>query len=212
MGSLFDINSKFMQFLYKAADLILLNVLTLLCCIPVVTIGPAFSAMHYVLLRIYRNEERGLLRDFFHSFVSNLKQGIVLTVGYLLYFLLLILDYQLASRTENGILRIALYAVPFLALIGGLSLSWVFALLSRYHNTVWGTVKTTFAACIAHPIRSLAMTALTMLPYLLLAVSGKMVPVFLLFAVSLSAFLRTMLYDPVFKKLETPKEESAGSK
>ncbi len=209
MGGLFDINSKFMQFLYKAADLILLNVLTLVCCIPIVTIGPAFSAMHYVLLRIYRNEGSGLLRDFFHSFVGNLKQGIVLTVGYLLYFLLLLLDYQLASRTETGILRIVLYAVPFLALIGGLSLSWVFALLSRYTNTVWGTVKTTFAACVAHPIRSLAMMALTILPYLLLALSPAMVPVFLLFAVSLSAFLRVMLYDPVFKKLETPKEEKA---
>ena len=209
MGGLFDINSKFMQFLYKAADLILLNVLTLLCCIPIVTIGPAFAAMHYVLLRIYRNEESGLLRNFFHSFVGNLKQGIVLTVGYILYFLLLILDYQLASRTENGLLRVVLYAVPFLALIGGLSLSWVFALLSRYNNTVWGTVKTTFAACVAHPIRSLAMMALTILPYLLLALSPAMVPVFLLFAVSLSAFLRVMLYDPVFKKLETPKEEKA---
>ena len=37
-------------FLNKMADLILLNLIFLLCCIPVVTIGPAITALYAVSL------------------------------------------------------------------------------------------------------------------------------------------------------------------
>ena len=204
MGSLFDINGKFFQKVMRAADLVLLNLLTLLCCLPVVTIGPAVCAMHYVLLRDLRNEEGGLLRDFFRSFRQNLKQGIALTVGYLFFFLILAADYALAMHTQRWILTLVLYALPFLALLGCLSLCWAFVLLSRYQMTLWQTVKTTFAATIAHPIRSLAMTALMVLPFLLLVLTPLAVPVFLFFGLTLCGLLRARLYAPVLTALETP--------
>ena len=57
MGKLFNIDSPVMRFLGKVADLMILNLVTLLCCIPVVTIGASLTAMHYVLLKMVRNEE-----------------------------------------------------------------------------------------------------------------------------------------------------------
>lgn len=205
MGRIFDINSKFMQIAMKGADLIILNVLTLLCCIPILTIGPAFTAMHYTLLKLYRDEEGGIFKTFFHGFAANFRQGVALTFVYLLFFGILFLDYQFGSRTE-GIMRFVLYALPFLALIGGLSLCWVFPLLSRYQNTVFGTIKTTLAATLAHPFKSLMMTALMIAPFLLLLATNLGVPVIATFGLSLCGFLRVMLYDPIFKKLETVKE------
>lgn len=205
MGRIFDINSKFMQIAMKGADLIILNVLTLLCCIPILTIGPAFAAMHYTLLKLYRDEEGGIFKTFFHGFAANFRQGVALTFVYLLFFGILFLDYQFGSRTE-GIMRFVLYALPFLALIGGLSLCWVFPLLSRYQNTVFGTIKTTLAATLAHPFKSLMMTALMIAPFLLLLATNLGVPVIATFGLSLCGFLRVMLYDPIFKKLETVKE------
>lgn len=205
MGRIFDINSKFMQIAMKAADLVILNVLTLLCCIPIITIGPAFAAMHYTLLKLYRDEEGGIFKTFFHGFAANFRQGVALTFVYLLFFGILFLDYQFGSRTE-GIMRFVLYALPFLALIGGLSLCWVFPLLSRYQNTVFGTVKTTLAATLAHPFKSLMMTALMIAPFLLLLATNLGVPVIATFGLSLCGFLRAMLYDPIFKKLETARE------
>lgn len=205
MGRIFDINSKFMQIAMKAADLVILNVLTLLCCIPIITIGPAFAAMHYTLLKLYRDEEGGIFKTFFHGFAANFRQGVALTFVYLLFFGILFLDYQFGSRTE-GIMRFVLYALPFLALIGGLSLCWVFPLLSRYQNTVFGTIKTTLAATLAHPFKSLMMTALMIAPFLLLLATNLGVPVIATFGLSLCGFLRAMLYDPIFKKLETARE------
>ena len=44
----FDLDSSLMQGLNKVADLMFLNLLTLLCCVPVVTAGASFTALHYV--------------------------------------------------------------------------------------------------------------------------------------------------------------------
>ena len=204
MGA-FNINSKFFQTAIKASDIVLVNLLTMLCCIPIITIGPAFSAMHYTLLKLYRDEEGGIFKTYFHGFFSNMRQGIVITLLYLLYFGILFLNYQFARRTE-GFMRFILYLMPFFALVGGLSLCWVFALMARYQNTVWGTIKTTLAATLAHPLKSLMMTALMICPYLILLVTPWGVPIIITFGVGLCGFLRVMLYDPIFKVLEKPVE------
>lgn len=205
MGKMFDINSKFMQTAMKFGDLVFLNILTVLCCIPIITIGPAFTAMHYTLLKMHRDEEGGLLKTYFHSFFSNLGQGILLTLVYLVYFGILFVNFQFARRTDS-VMRIVLYALPFFALVGGLSLCWLFPMLARYNNTVMGIIKTTLAATLAHPFKSLMMTALMICPFLILLLTPWGVPIIMTFGLSLCGFLRAMLYDPIFKMLEKARE------
>ena len=64
----FDLESPLMQILNKVADLMILNILTVVCCIPVITTGASLTAMHYVALKMARNEECYIARDFFKSF------------------------------------------------------------------------------------------------------------------------------------------------
>ena len=205
MGKIFDLNSKFMQTAMKASDILFINILTRICCIPVVTIGPAFTAMHYSLLKLYRDEEGGVFKTYFHSFFSNLGQGILLTLVYLVFFAIMALDYYYGKNSE-GVLRLVLYALPFFMIVGCLSLCWVFALQARYKNTIWGTLKTTLAATLAHPIKSLMMTALMICPYLILLITPWGVPIIVCFGPALCGYLRVMLYDPIFKMLEKARE------
>ena len=61
---IFDLDSPLMNVLNKMADLMWLNILTLICCIPIITAGAAFTSMHYVALKIVRNEESYITRSF----------------------------------------------------------------------------------------------------------------------------------------------------
>ena len=54
MSKLFDQDNMFFAIMGVLFDLIILNVLTLLCCLPIVTAGASFTAMHSVLWRIDR--------------------------------------------------------------------------------------------------------------------------------------------------------------
>ena len=51
---LFNPESRFMEALSTISDLMILNLVTLVCCLPVITIGAALTGMHYVLLKMVR--------------------------------------------------------------------------------------------------------------------------------------------------------------
>ena len=73
MNGLFSINSPLWRFMDKALRLIWLNLLWFLCCLPVVTIGAATTALYSVTLKYARDEEGYLTRSFFQAFRQNFR-------------------------------------------------------------------------------------------------------------------------------------------
>ena len=76
--SILDSESRLSQAMGTAWQLICLNFLVIICSLPVVTIGPAFTAMHHVLLKLVRKEESYLAKEYFRSFRQNLGQAVLL--------------------------------------------------------------------------------------------------------------------------------------
>ncbi len=58
--------------------LLKLNLIFLICCIPIVTIGPALGAMTSVTLKMVRDEPVDWFYDFKEAFKKNWKQSLVL--------------------------------------------------------------------------------------------------------------------------------------
>ena len=61
-------------------DLMILNIVTLLMCLPVITAGAALTGMHYVLLKMVREQEGYIVPSFFRSFKRNLLQATLLLI------------------------------------------------------------------------------------------------------------------------------------
>ena len=80
MDRLFNMDNKFFTVMGRVADLIMLNVVFLICCLPIVTIGASLTALHYVTLKMARNEESYIIRSFFKSFKQNFKQATVINL------------------------------------------------------------------------------------------------------------------------------------
>ena len=74
MDRLFNMDNKFFTVMGRVADLIMLNVVFLICCLPIVTIGASLTALHYVTLKMTRNEESYIIRSFFKSFKQNFNR------------------------------------------------------------------------------------------------------------------------------------------
>ncbi len=88
--NIFNLDSPIMRALGKVADLMWLNVLTMICCIPIITIGPSLTALHYMALKIVRDEECYITKGFFKSFRENFRQGVLIGILTLFVSLLLI--------------------------------------------------------------------------------------------------------------------------
>ena len=97
MNNWLNPDNKFFTFMGKVADLMILSILWLICSLPIVTIGASTSALYYSTLKIARKEDTYPTRMFFHSFKQNLKQGIGLTLIFLLVTVFLFFDIQIVT-------------------------------------------------------------------------------------------------------------------
>ena len=75
----FDPHNGFWGGIARLVDVVGVSLLWIVCCLPVVTIGPATSALYLTTLRCIRQGESHTYGRFFRSFRQNLKVGILST-------------------------------------------------------------------------------------------------------------------------------------
>lgn len=168
---LFHPDSPFIQFLNRIGRLIILNLLFVVTCIPIITIGAASTAMYSVTLKQAKNEEPYITRKYFQAFKENFLQSTVLWIFWLIAIVLLYVDFRvMQGRTSTfaWIMRIALYAVMLLAYM---VMSYTFPLQASFYNTIRQTLKNGFFISIWHikktipilliPIAAIVITLLT---------------------------------------------------
>lgn len=206
MFKIFDINGKFYQFALKYSQLLWVSILTLVCGIPIVTIGASVTAMHKVLFDIRKDQENGITRTFFRTFRENFKQATLIWLVFLLFFTIVILDYFLIPTMGSFLHLIVSYTMPLILIVGLICLCWVFVLQFRYRNTVLGTIRLAFIVGVTHPLKTVVMLVLLVTPLLLLIQYMAFAPLVLGVAFPLCGLLRSMVYSTVFEKLEKPAE------
>lgn len=157
MGSLFNLDSPVMQALGKVADLMWLNVLTMICCIPVITIGPSLTAMHYMALKIVRNEECYITRGFFKSFKENFRQGVVIGIITLFITFILVGDFLLLRNPDLGFSKFLQILITIIAVLFLFTLMYVYPVLAKFANTIWRTIKNAFLMSIMQFPKTLLM-------------------------------------------------------
>lgn len=138
-----------MRALGKIGDMICLNVMWLICCIPIITIGASTTALYTVMLRMVKNEEGYIFRGFLKAFKSNFKQSTLIWLILLLLGIVWTVDFRVAGFIP-GMAGIILSAI-FLAL-GFILLSvmiYIFPLTARYENGIKATFKNALILTVA---------------------------------------------------------------
>lgn len=197
-----DIDSPLMQGLNKLGDLLWLNLLTLFCCIPIITAGASLTAMHHVALKIARNEEGYITRDFFKSFKRNFRQGTIIWLILLLILLVLAGDFFIINYSGipfHSVVKSALMAIALLIMFTAM---FVFPVLARFENTVFRTIKNALMIGIVQFPKTILMMILFAVPVALFIFVPQIIPIVFLFGLSLPAWASAKLYSKFFKKLE----------
>lgn len=202
MQNIFNIDSKVIRFGNKVTDLMILQVLTILFSLPIITIGPAFTAMHHVLLKIYRKQDPSVIKTFWASFKCNFKQATLIWLYYLVYFLFLCADLWFFMTAKDLSWRLAIYVLPIPALLGLMSLCWAFILQSRYENTIFNTIRHSFELLLRYPLRTLSMVVLMTFSIWLSYLYKFTIPFLLLLGITAPGFLCAIVYSQIFDQIE----------
>lgn len=206
LNKLFDLDNPVMKFLSDLFDLMVLNLITLLLCIPVVTAVPALIALHYMALRMARREQTYMIKPYFKSFRENFKQGFLIGLIFIAAAMVLAVDVQIISHTDAmpTMFKIGIAAVAIIVI---LLFSWVIPLQSRFENTIGGTFRNSVLLSLGNFPRTLLMALIWMIPVAVFVISVAIWPLDLLFGLSVPAFLCAKVYSPVFLRFE-PEEEA----
>ena len=200
--NIFEEDSPFIRLLNRIADLLILNLLTLLLCLPVVTAGAALTAMHYVLLKLVRDEEGYIAQSYFRSFKRNFLQATALWVIFGALWALMISTLAMVLQGNANYPIWLPSAILLTALLLWTVMIYSFALLSRYDNSVFHTLFNAVSLTFGELLRSFEMLVITLVPAVLFLRPSVFIPFLVLFGFSVPGYACAMIYDPVFRKIE----------
>lgn len=166
MKEAFNLNSPWVQRFAMLTNLVMLNILWLICCIPVFTAGAATSALYYTIFQYHTKVDDAVLKPFFHAFKVNFKQSTIFLLPLLVVLALLGFDmvYLISHGTGVAVLFLLIVAV---FLVAGMMVH-LFPLIARFNMDGKALVRTAFSLVVLHLPATITVILLTVLPVFLL--------------------------------------------
>lgn len=129
------------RFLGKVADFMFLNLLWIVCSIPIITIGASTTAMYSVMLKLVKNEEGYIVKGFLKAFKENFRQSTLMWLLYLVFGIVIVVDFMLLrmmSPSIRTVMQVFLIFMTILLISMGI---YGFALQARYENPIKNNIE-----------------------------------------------------------------------
>ena len=198
-------DSRFMRFLTKVCDLLLLNVLTAFLSLTVIAAGTAIISLYTAVVKMMQEEDSEPVSCFLHALRENFSLSVpAAPLLFVDVLLLALLHYALTAET----LVFSPAAFVFLAIAAAFLtalLSYLFPLLARYENTFPRHLANAWRLAAANLPVTFLLVTVNLLP-LLLAVFlpglFRLLAVFwLMIGIAASAYLNSFYLCQIFDTL-----------
>ncbi len=192
----------------RAAHLIFLNLIFVLCCIPVITVGSATTALYAACRAAAKSEP--CYRLFFQAFASSFKRATLawlLLLPFLLFAVIALFfsRYMVVPMDLSGVILSGLLLLATLA-VG----SMLFLYYSCFEGTLWELFKSAFILIFTHPIQTLLLTVLLWAPLVMFFLSpmmfAKLFSLWLFVSFSIAAVVGLLLMSKSFKVMAGTEE------
>ncbi|MDF2608794.1 MAG: hypothetical protein K0R92_268 [Lachnospiraceae bacterium] len=207
MSNFFNLDNGVFAFLGKLWDVIMLGIIYAIICIPIITIGPATTALYYTTVKVIRRERGYLMKEFFHSFKMNFKSGLIVSIILGIFYIIMYADRTFAKNLGGtyGYLLMAFFnAIAFIII--GVTI-YIFPVLSRFKMNIRELYKTAFFMTIKH----LPTTLLLMIMIGLFAFMCYIFNLLIIFTPGILALSCSFLLERIFKKYMPSRTEEEGS-
>lgn len=189
------------------ADLMILNLLTLICSFGVVTVGASLSAMYAVLFQRERDEGMvSAIKTFFHAFVRNFFMATALELVVVLVAGVAAGDVWFAVNSEQPLRTIYTVVGTVIGILAVILFIMAFAQQSIYRNTLFGYLKNSVVLSLCAPVQLLLALAAWVGPWLLgileLEVFVQLGVMYLLWGFSFPAWCTVKLLKKVFDRTQ----------
>ena len=184
--------------------MVILNLLWVVCSLPIFTMGAATTALHAMTIKLVQNREKGVFTGFFHAFRENFRQATLVWLPTLVVGIILVVDLYVCSRMDNGAaspLCIAIIALMVVLVAFG---AYIFPVLAVFQNPLKKAVKNSFIMAFGYLPKTLLLLLIGFIPVLVFfaSASNMVLGLFVLViaGASFPAWLAARVYNKVFAK------------
>ncbi|MBH1939499.1 YesL family protein [Mobilitalea sibirica] len=200
-------DTNFMKHLGRLSDILILGIWSAVCSIPIVTMGASISATYYVTLKMVRDEENSVTKGFFRGFKANFKKAtliwiVMVALAVFFYFNFLLMNamemkYENIIRILNIIIVVNIYFVSV----------YIFPLLVFFENTLKNTIKNSVILAFTNIPKSIMVFMINIGPFVALYYFPYFFPFIVLFSISVTCFINSILIRGVFDKHIKPEDK-----
>ena len=204
-----DVNNenKLLSTLGKLTDSLILNLLFLVSCIPVITIGISATAFYYTTHKVLRQDRSYLWAEYKRAWKENFKQSTICWLIFLGIEAVLGADvYVMLRLFQAGHSYGSAYV--FFAILLALAVLWMvyaFAYIARFANGTKEVLKNSFIMMILHFPKTLVLL-------LILAAAAFAVwsiPLLIVLVPVLAVWLIEVLFESIFVKYMSEEDKKA---
>lgn len=206
MGSFFNLDNPAFTFLGKLFDIVVLELVYFICCIPIITIGPATAALYYTIVKVIRKDRGYLLKEFFHSFKENFKVGTISWIIILVFGVILYMNINIAKQMEGNLGVVLYYIYCSATVLVLITTIYIFPVLSRFQLGVLQLFKTSFFLAIKHFPSTILLAVLSVAFGLI----SYITIILILIAPAICFYISSFLFERILKKY-TPKQDTDDS-
>lgn len=204
MRAIFDLDNRFFRFMGRIGDIIFLNVIFVISCIPIITIGAATTALYDVSMGMVKNQESYLFKGYFSAMKSNFKKSTIVWLIVVGLLVVLLLDIKVSNVYTSTIWSIVHYVLVILFVIVCILASYVFPVLAKFENTYLQTFKFTFLIAFKHMFTTVMVVIFhAIFPFCMIASNESLVHGLIgfgFFGFATVAYLNSMVLLRIFEK------------
>ena len=198
---IFSLDNAFGKFMDKVFKWSILNGLCIICCIPILTVGPAITALYSMLMRMAKDEEIEIVKDYIHAFRRNFKQAFVIQCIMLVVAIILLLSLYYSRQLQKEYMfykywENVMYVVAFVYIM---VLTYVYPLIAVFDNTVGETLKNALLLPVIHIGRTVLMVVVTVVPLYLSYVNADIMKWAILFYVICGFAVTTYIHSLILR-------------
>lgn len=146
----FGVEGNLIAFMTKLGHIIILNIIWLLCCIPIITIGTSTTSFYYAMIKNVRHDRGYPVSEFFQSFKRTFTKGTLITVAAEIWLMCLyyLRTVAISLNTETGVILDRTYITVMV--LTAVLLLYIFPVLSRFTMKISSMVKLAFVMSVRY--------------------------------------------------------------
>ena len=205
MDRFFSMDNKFFTFMGKIADLCILNIICLICCIPIVTAGASITAMFYVTMKMVKNEESYIIKSFFKSFRQNFKQATVINLLMIAVAAILYVDMSIVKQMGQPMAQIMNVIFLAFSVLYVMVFLYIYPVLAKFYNSIRNTFINAVLMSVRHLPYTILMAVICACPVILVSfaptfrMQATIILICLVIGGAVVAYCNSFFLDKIFQ-------------